>query len=122
MTFSTALLDHFDHPRGAGEFADGEPGVVSGEAGEAAQGVVVRLQVKIGGGGRIEAARFKVLGCTATIACASLVAEWLPERTVEEAYNADVRRLVAALEIPAERMYAPLIVEDALRAALEEVR
>lgn len=119
MTLNPVLLDYFDHPRGAGAFAAAEPGVAGGEAGSTAQGARVRFQLKIGPGGRIEAARFKAWGCSATIACASRVAEWLPGRDVEEAYNADVRRIVAALEVPVERTYALLVVEDAIKAALE---
>lgn len=119
FTASSALLEHFTRPRNAGAFDPGAA-VVQGEAGSTAQGAVVRLQLKLARGGRIEDARFRAWGCPATIASASLLAGWLPGKSLEDAYNAEVRHLVETLDIPIERAYAPLIVEDALKAALEE--
>lgn len=113
------LLDHFDAPRGAGDVEDG-PGVRRGEAGSEHHGALVRFALKTDAEGRIEDARFKAWGCPATIACASLVAEWARGRRMDEAAALDVRALVAPLELPVERLYAPLMVEDALRAATGE--
>lgn len=108
--------EHFRAPRGAGVFDD-MAGVRRGEAGSVHHGAVVRLDLKCGAEGRISEARFKAWGCAGTIACASLVAEWAAGRTLDEARTLDVRALAAPLELPPERLYAPLVVEDALRAA-----
>lgn len=115
------LLDHFDNPRRAGSFPPGTPGVRSGEAGTRHHGAVARFELMVEGD-RVADCRFKAWGCAGTIATASLVAEWLPGRTLEEARSADVRSLAAPLELPVERAYAPLVVEDALRAAIEGSR
>lgn len=114
------LLDHFDHPRRVGVFPTDQPGVRRGEAGSPHHGAMVRFELQVGPGRKIVDCRFKAWGCAGTIACASLAAEWLPGRTLDEARAADVRALTGALELPIERAYAPLVVEDAIRAAADE--
>ncbi len=114
------LLDHFDHPRHAGEFPSESDGVCRGEAGSEHHGAVIQFALKTGEDGRISEARFKAWGCTATIACASLVAEWAVGHTLSDARELDVRDLASPFELAPERLYAPLLVEDALRAASAE--
>ena len=118
MYANPLLLDHFDAPRGAGEFADA-PGVRRGEAGSEHHGAVIRLELRCDGA-TVTDARFKAWGCPATIACASLVTEWVRGRTLADARAVDVRGLAEPLELPIDRLYAPLLVEDALRAAATE--
>ena len=118
MDANALLLDHFDHPRGAGTFA-GADGVLRGAAGSEHHGAVIRIELRRDGETVVDA-RFKAWGCPATIACASLVTEWLRGRTLADARAVDVRDLVAPLELPVDRLYAPLLVEDALRAAAHE--
>ena len=60
------------------------PDVGTGEAGTLDEGTVVRIQVRVDGD-RIAEARFKVFGCSAAIASASLVAEWLEGAPIAEA-------------------------------------
>lgn len=114
------LLDHFDRPRGGGAFPVGEPGVRRGEAGSERHGAMVRIELKSGADGRIEDSRFSAWGCAGTLACASLVTEWVRGRTLAEVRTAEVRKLAEPLALPPERLYAPLMVEDALRQAAEE--
>jgi len=111
------LLAHFDHPRHAGDFPGQAGDIRRGEAGSEHHGALVRFALKMGDDGRISDLRFKAWGCAATIACASLVAEWAIGRTLEDARSLDVRALVAPFQLAPERLYAPLLVEDALRAA-----
>lgn len=117
---NAVLLDHFDHPRRVGAFPTGQTGVSRGEAGSRHHGAVVRFELLVAPDGKVVDCRFKAWGCAGTIACASLVTDWLPGRTLDDVRAADVRSLTAALELPVERAYAPLVVEDALRAAADE--
>lgn len=118
MSPNALLLDHFDHPRGAGSFGETEA-VRRGEAGSEHHGAVIRFELRCDGDTVVDA-RFKAWGCPATIACASLVSEWLRGRTLREAGSVDVRGLAEPLELPIDRLYAPLLVEDAVRAAAHE--
>lgn len=94
----------------------GDAATHRGEAGSEHHGALVQIEL-VAADGRIEQAGFMAWGCAGTIAVASMVAAWAPGRTLDEARTLDVRVLVAPLELPPERMYAPLVVEDALRVA-----
>ncbi len=109
MTYSDEVLRRVRDLQRVGSL-DGDQ-VGTGEAGTLEQGTVVRIQVRREGD-RIAVARFKVFGCSAAIASASLVAEWLegaavddatltPERVVEELALAPERAYVAGLAVTA---------------------
>lgn len=103
---------HFREPTGAGGL--GDAATHRGEAGSEHHGALVQLEFRAVDG-RIERAGFMAWGCAGTIAVASMVAAWAPGHTLDEARALDVRSLTEALALPPERMYAPLVVEDALR-------
>lgn len=67
------LLDHFRNPRNVGELA---PPAITIEASNPACGDILRLSARIENGAIAEA-RFKVRGCTASIAAGSALTEWL---------------------------------------------
>jgi nitrogen fixation NifU-like protein len=71
------LLDHFRNPRNVGEL---EPPAIVVEASNPACGDILRLSARIENGVVAEA-RFKVRGCTASIAAASALTEWLTGKT-----------------------------------------
>ena len=76
----------------------------------------MRIQVRREGD-RIAAARFRVFGCSAAIASASLVAEWLEGAAIDEATQLNAERVVQKLELPPEREYtARMAVEAGMKA------
>ena len=80
------------------------------------EGTVVRIQVRQSGD-RIAAARFKVFGCSAAIASASLVAEWLEGAAIVEATRLTPERVVQTLALAPERAgVARMAVEAGLKA------
>jgi NifU-like protein involved in Fe-S cluster formation len=90
--------------------------VGTGEVGTLDEGTVVRIQVRTDGD-RIAEARFKVFGCSAAIASASLVAEWLEGAAKDEARKVTAERVVQKLGLPAERHHvARMAVEAGLKA------
>ena len=70
------LLDHFQNPRNVGELP---PPAVTVEVSNPACGDILRLSVRFEDGGIAEA-RYKVRGCTASIAAGSALTEWLSGR------------------------------------------
>lgn len=90
--------------------------VGTGEVGTLGEGTVVRIQVRREGD-RIVEARFKVFGCSAAIASASLVAEWLDGAAIEEAGTMTAERLVRQLDLAPEREYvARMAIEAGAKA------
>lgn len=67
------LLDHFRNPRNVGELP---PPAVTVEAANPACGDTLRLSARFESGIVVEA-RYKVRGCTASIAAGSALTEWL---------------------------------------------
>ncbi len=95
---------------------DGEH-VGTGEVGTLDEGTVVRIQVRTDGD-RITEARFKVFGCSAAIASASLVAEWLEGASRDEAEALTAERVVRRLELAPERRHVAGLVVQAARQAV----
>jgi NifU-like protein involved in Fe-S cluster formation len=95
--------------------------VGTGEVGTLDEGTVVRIQV-LRSGDRITEARFKVFGCSAAIASASLVAEWLDGAAIDEARAVTTERVVQTLELPAERHRVAQMAVDAGLRAVEDIR
>jgi nitrogen fixation protein NifU and related proteins len=75
--YPDALLDHFQNPRNVGELG---PPAITVEASNPACGDILRLSARIENGVVVEA-RFKVRGCTASIAAGSALTEWLTGKT-----------------------------------------
>ncbi len=91
--YSERLLDHFQNPRNVGELA---PPAIMVQASNPACGDIMRLSARFEAGVAVEV-RYKVRGCTASIAAGSALTEWMEGRTAAE---------IAA--------FAPSIVDDAV--------
>src|SRR5688500_5796924 len=112
--YSHEVLKRVREPKRVGTL-DGDH-VGTGEVGTLDEGTVVRIQVRRRGD-RIAEARFKVFGCSAAIASASLVAEWLDGAPMDEAKAVTAERVVQKLGLPAERhLVAAMAVEAGLKA------
>jgi len=118
MEYSETVLEHFRAPRNAGGFPAGTAGVSTGSAGSRKLGREIRLELKLGADGRIEACRYRVHGCPATIALCSVLSERLAGLGPEAAGRLSGLALADELKLPAPKRDAALLLEDALRAAL----
>ena len=116
--YSAALLDHFEHPRNAGELENPD---VSVEVSNPACGDVLRLTLKVRDA-KIVAARFLAKGCVPVIACGSALTELVSGKTVAEGVQlqrAEVVRAVGGL--PDASGHASHLAIDALRQALKQI-
>lgn len=95
--------------------------VGTGEVGTLDEGTVVRIQVRKDGD-RIAEARFRVFGCSAAIASASLVTEWLEAAPIAEAAQLSPERVVQRLELAPERAHVARMAVDAALAAIADAR
>jgi nitrogen fixation NifU-like protein len=94
--------------------------VGTGEVGSLDEGTVVRIQVKRDGD-RIAAARFKVFGCSAAIASASLVTEWLDGAPIAETMTMTAERVVETLALAPEREHVARMAVEAARRAVANI-
>lgn len=116
--FSDAVLDHFQHPRNAGDL----PGAnVKVEVSNPVCGDVLQLAVRIEGE-RITEARFLCRGCTTSIACASLLTEQLRNRTLAEARSLSAESLSQSLGgLPAATFHGAELAADAIASMLRNI-
>lgn len=117
LEYSEIVMAHFRAPRNSGGFPEGTPDVTVGAAGSRKQGREIRLELKLTDG-RVEACRYRVYGCPATIALCSVLSERVVGQTREEAAGLGGLNLAEELELPPPKRDAALLLEDALRAAL----
>jgi nitrogen fixation NifU-like protein len=116
--FSDAVLDHFQHPRNAGELPGANAKV---EVSNPVCGDVLQLAVRIDGE-RITEARFLCRGCTTSIACASLLTEQLRDRTLGEARSLNAESLSHLLGgLPAATFHGAELAADAIATILRNM-
>jgi NifU-like protein involved in Fe-S cluster formation len=116
MEYSSEVVRRCDAPQRAGELPHATPGLSSGEAEDRALQVWVRFDLQVRNG-VIQQARFEAFGCPHTVAAADLVAERLEGQPVEAARRVDARELMAALDVPIDKLGKLLRIEDAAAAA-----
>ncbi len=117
--YSTQLLDHFQHPRNAGEVPHAD---ATAEIENPACGDILRITLKMSGD-RIATIRFKAQGCVASIACASALTEMVAGQNVEGALSLQRDDLIAAVGgLPQASTHAAQLALDALSAALNQIK
>lgn len=112
---SAQLLDHFQNPRNVGQL---EPPAITIDASNPACGDMLRLSARFEDG-RVAEARYKVRGCTASIAAGSALTEWMLGKSHAELGELTPAVLDAALGglQPASK-HAAVLCADAVKKLL----
>jgi nitrogen fixation protein NifU and related proteins len=114
--YSAQVLDHFQHPRNAGEVANPDSSV---QLENPACGDVLKLTLRVEDD-RIAEIRFLAQGCVPTMACASLLTELLQGKTITEARRLRREELVKVIGgLPEASVHASYLAMDALHAAIK---
>jgi len=117
--YSPQVLDHFEHPRNAGEVANPDARV---QVENPACGDILKLSLKMSDG-RITEIRFRAKGCVPAMACGSAVTELVKGRTLAEARGLRREELVAAVGgLPQASAHASHLAMDALASALNQIK
>lgn len=122
MAYSDKVLDHYENPRNVGRLDDADANVGTGMVGAPACGDVMRLQIKVDGDGVIEDAKFKTYGCGSAIASSSLLTEWVKGRSLEDATRIRNKDIADELGLPPVKIHCSVLAEDAIKAAIADVR
>ena len=117
MGYSEEVLARVREPQRVGALPVDDVDVGTGETGTLEKGTVTRIQVRVTGT-TVVAARFKVFGCSAAIASASLVAELLEGASLDEARRLQADEVVRTLRLVEERQYAAAMAVDAAHEAI----
>jgi nitrogen fixation protein NifU and related proteins len=119
VSYSTTVLDHFEHPRNVGDLpgADAEVRLEHPVCGD-----ILKLAVKLDAG-RIEQVRVRIRGCVAAIAAGSCLTEMIRGKTVTEARAVSREQLLEALGgLPNASVHATHLAMDVLAQVLEKLR
>ncbi|MEK9649241.1 MAG: Fe-S cluster assembly scaffold IscU [Gammaproteobacteria bacterium] len=122
MAYSDKVLDHYENPRNVGRLDDEDENVGTGMVGAPACGDVMRLQIKVNDEGVIEDAKFKTYGCGSAIASSSLLTEWVKGRTIEDAETIKNTEIAEELGLPPVKIHCSVLAEDAIKAAISDVK
>ncbi len=115
--YSEAFLDHFRNPRNVGDL---DPPAITVEISNPICGDILRLSA-VFQGDRVADVRYKVRGCTASIASGSALTEWMKGKSRKELAGlkaADLESAVGGL-IP-ESKHAAVLCLDGIRKLLSE--
>ena len=112
------LIEHFQNPRNVGELA---PPAVTVEASNPACGDILRLSARFEANIAVEV-RFKVRGCTASIAAASALTEWMTGKTREEIATFQPSIVDDAVGgLPAASKHAAVLCADGVKLLCKRV-
>jgi nitrogen fixation NifU-like protein len=111
------LIEHFQNPRNVGELA---PPAITVEVANPACGDILRLSVRFADG-RAAEVRYKVRGCTASIAAGSALTEWIAGKTRGELAAFDTALIDQAVGgLPAASKHAAVLCADGVKKLLEK--
>ena len=118
LNYSEKVMDHFLHPRNVGEIPDAS-GV--GNVGNPVCGDVMRMYLKVENDLIVDA-KFKTFGCGSAIASSSLATEWIKGKTLDAALEIRNTDIARELSLPPVKMHCSVLAEDAVRAAIEDLK
>ena len=122
MAYSDKVLDHYENPRNVGKLDDEDVNVGTGMVGAPACGDVMRLQIKVDEDGVIEDAKFKTYGCGSAIASSTLLTEWVKGRSLDQATEIKNKDIADELGLPPVKIHCSVLAEDAIQAAIADVK
>lgn len=116
--YTPQVMDHFQHPRHAGELADATARV---EVTNPVCGDILQLAARLENG-LVAAVRFKASGCVPAIAAGSLLTELMLGRRRDELETITDQKLSENLGgLPTASHHAAQLAADALRALRAEL-
>jgi nitrogen fixation NifU-like protein len=116
--YSAQVLDHFEHPRNAGEVEEPD---ATAQIENPACGDVLKLTLRLRDD-RVKEIRFLAQGCVSAMACASLLTQLVRGRTVTEARQLRREELVQAIGgLPQASAHASHLALDTLAALLKNL-
>jgi nitrogen fixation NifU-like protein len=119
LVYNETLIDHFMHPRNAGEIENPDAMAVVGDP---TCGDFIRVYLKVENG-RISVFKFLTQGCPGAISTSSIATELAIGKTLEEALQlTDNDVIEAAGGIPARKAHCSLLAIRGLQEAIANYR
>lgn len=121
-SYHEKVIDHYENPRNVGSLSKDDKDVGTGLVGAPACGDVMKLQIKVNDEGQIIDVKFKTFGCGSAIASSSLATEWIKGKTMDQAAAIKNTHIAKELNLPPVKLHCSMLAEDAIKAALKDVK
>jgi len=122
MAYSEKVVDHYQNPRNMGSLDRASDQVGTGIVGAPECGDVMKLQIQVDDEDNIIDAKFKTFGCGSAIASSSLATEWLKGKLLDNALDIKNTDIVKELALPPVKIHCSVLAEDAIRAAVADIK
>ena len=130
MSYTEAVLDHYNNPRNVGSVDKSRSDVGTGVVGAPACGDVMKLQIVVAeeedcSGNKVEKivdAKFKTFGCGSAIASSSLATEYIIGATIDQAQDIKNTKIAKELSLPPIKLHCSMLAEDAIKAAIKDYK
>ncbi len=114
--YTEIVMDHFHNPRNVG-IINNHDGM--GEVGDPNCGDFLRVYIKVGEDNILEAVRYQIRGCPASIACASVMTELAVGKDLDEAMMIEDMDIVKALGgLPEYKLHCSNLGATGLKKAI----
>lgn len=117
--YSAAVMDHFEHPRNAGEMADpdGEATTSNPVCGDR-----MRVMIRVDDG-QVREVRWQTRGCPPAIATSSFASEMVQGWRLEQVESLTRESIAEAIGgLPKDKVHCSVLAADALKAAVADYR
>lgn len=121
-SYHKKVVDHYENPRNVGSFDKNDPKVGTGLVGAPACGDVMKLQIRVDDEGKIVDSCFKTFGCGSAIASSSVATEWIKGKSMTEATGITNSDIAKHLNLPPVKLHCSMLAEDAIKAAVKDVK
>lgn len=117
--YAPLVMEHFAHPRNAGEMADPDGDATTANP---VCGDRMRVMIRVADG-RVSEVRWQTRGCPPAIATSSYASELIAGWTLDEVAALTRERLAEGLGgLPRDKVHCSVLAADALRAAIADYR
>eukprot|EP00924_Labyrinthula_sp_SR-Ha-C_P016129 maker-scaffold_4-snap-gene-20.45-mRNA-1 protein AED:0.03 eAED:0.03 QI:115/1/1/1/0.5/0.33/3/656/158 len=119
--YTEVVIDHYENPRNVGSLNKAADNVGTGLVGAPACGDVMKLQIEVNDEGVITDSKFKTFGCGSAIASSSVATEWVIGKNIDD-INITNKDIAAHLKLPPVKLHCSMLAEDAIKAAVWDVK
>ena len=96
--------------------------VGTGLVGAPACGDVMKIQLEFNDDNVVVDAKFKTFGCGSAIASSSYVTEIIKGKTINECLSIKNQEIAKHLKLPPVKLHCSMLAEDAIKAAIKDVK
>lgn len=120
--YHSKVIDHYERPRNVGSLNKTNSRIGSGLVGSPACGDVMKLDIEVDENNVIVQTKFKTFGCGSAIASSSVASEWIKGKSLDEALLVTNKDIAAHLKLPPVKLHCSMLAEDAIQAAVQNLK